>query len=352
MSLTSFQVLPNTSLGIDIGTASIKAVELSLWGDRVSLKNYGEAEAAILYDKPFRSFEKNSLVLSGSDIAKALRAIIQEAKIQTQKAVFSIPDFSSFFTTFELPPMSKDELPSAIQFEARRHVPVPLGEVTFDWQLLGKRFDEKTASRILLVAVPNETINQYQQIAQLANLNLAALEVEVFALLRAALRGLKIPCILVDVGAQTTTITVAHEGILRNSRSVDIGGNGFTNQIARALSLDYKAAEEEKKKTGLLPSSHTRKVLSPLVDVLMSEIGRTRQTMFATEKVDAQKIIIGGGSGDLPGLVEYVQEQTKKETEVVDPFRNIFYPPILEKTLKSLGSSYAVAVGVALRGLE
>ena len=106
--LGSFKFLPRSSVGIDIGTSSLKVVELSRWGTRKSLKNYGEIQASMLYDKPFRTFDKNTLTLSSEDIARGVRAICQEAKIETKEAVFSIPDFSSFFTYFELPAMSKE----------------------------------------------------------------------------------------------------------------------------------------------------------------------------------------------------------------------------------------------------
>src|SRR3989344_1376468 len=148
MTFGSFRIFPQSFLGIDIGTSYLKVVELSKWGERISFKNYGELKASLLYDKPFRTFEKNTLLLSSLDIARALRAIFEEAKMKSRKGVFSIPDFSSFFTNFELPPMSKSELAEAVQFEARKHVPLPISEVTFDWQLLEKRFDASRPSHV------------------------------------------------------------------------------------------------------------------------------------------------------------------------------------------------------------
>ena len=79
-------------LGIDIGTHSIKIVELSQIGKRKKLENYGEMSAAALYEKPFRTFDKSTLTISNSEVGKAIRAIIQEAKIKNRKAYFSIPD--------------------------------------------------------------------------------------------------------------------------------------------------------------------------------------------------------------------------------------------------------------------
>lgn len=351
MRLGSFKFLPKSALGIDIGTFAIKVVELSRWGTRKSLKNYGEMRAAVLYDKPFRTLKKSSLLLSSKDIARALRAILKEAKIETKKAVFSIPDFSSFFTHFELPPMTKEELPEAVQFEARKHVPLPFSEITFDWQVLNaKRFaaGQKEPYKILMVAVPNELINQYQEIANLAKLELVALEAEVFGLLRSSLKEEKDSAIVLDVGAQTTTINVVADGILQTSHSIDIGGGSFSERISQSLSVSREQAEEKKKQEGL-SSSDLKNILSPLLDTIITEMGRVTSQFQGQE---TSRIILGGGSALLPGFAEYMRENTKREVEMMDPFHSLFYPPVLEDTIKEMGPSYSVAVGMALRGLQ
>ncbi|MDP4007050.1 MAG: type IV pilus assembly protein PilM [bacterium] len=350
MKLGSFKFLPRSFLGVDIGTSSIKVVELSRWGTRKSLKNYGEIRSAVLYDKPFRTAEKSSLLLSSKDIARALRAIVEEAKIETKEAIFSIPDFSSFFTRFELPEMTPEELPEAVQYEARKHVPLPFAEVTFDWQILNRKRlgSAKEPIKILMVAVPNELINQYQEIAHLAKIKLTALEAEVFGLIRSSLNEEKSSAVILDMGAQTTTINVVDQGILQSSRSIDIGGGSLSERISQSLSIDRIKAEEKKMGEGL-SSKELKTVLTPMLDTLVTEIVRATQNFKGKE---IQKVIVGGGSALLPGLLPYLAESLQKETELIDPFRSIFYSPVLEDTIKEMGPSYAVAVGMALRGLE
>ena len=350
MILGSFTFVPKSFLGVDIGTSTIKVVELTRWGRKKSLKNYGEMRSEVLYDKPFRTAEKSSLLLSAKDIARALRGILQEAKIKTKDAIFSIPDFSSFFTHFELPPMSKEELSEAVQYEARKHVPLPFSEVTFDWQILNKkRFGlPKEAAHILIVAVPNELINQYQEIARLSNLSLSALEAEVFGLIRSSLGDKKESVVILDMGAQTTTINVVKKGVLQSSRSIDIGGGSFTERIAQSLSINRKEAEEKKRTQGLF-SQELKTILAPLLDTVVVEI---RQAMGDFKEQEIQRIVLGGGSSLLPGLKEYLKESLNITVELVDPFRSVFYPSLLEGTIKEMGPSYGVAVGMALRGLE
>jgi type IV pilus assembly protein PilM len=344
-------------LGIDIGTTAIKVVELSKKGDRIKLENYGEALAQTLYEKPFRTIDKNTLLFSSHEIAKALLAIFEEAKIIEKKVIFSIPDFASFFIDFSLPPMTKDELPEAIKYEARQYVPMPLSEVTLDWSIIGgqmgKGNKKSTPLKILLVAVPTEIINQYQEIASLAGLKLEAIEAEAFGLLKSLIREEKRVICIIDIGAQSTTINIVDNSILKKSHSFDISGGELTELIAKSLNINFDEAEKIKRERGMEEGGpNTKNVLLPLMDYIISETEKILKVFTRQENKEIEKIILAGGSAQMPGLKKYFLETFKIETEVADPFIDIFYPPILEETLKQMGPSYAIAVGMALRGLE
>lgn len=344
-------------MGVDIGTSSIKVVELSQSGHRKKLENYGEIKAEALYEKPFRTFEKSTLTISSADVVRAISAILEETGIKTKQASFSIPDFSTFFTTLNLPPMTKDELPQAVTYEARQHIPLPLSEVTLDWQIIKEETSKRgelSPFKILLVAVPNEVIGQYQEIARAAELKLLSLEAEVFGMARALVPAEeKEPVALADIGARSTTISIVDEGLLKVSHSFDTSGSEFNDLITKGLNVDSQKAEELKRKYGLMPSEYNVKdLLLPLVDLVISEIQKIIQNFSQAEQKTIKKIILAGGSALLPGLTEYVSQNIQKPAEIADPFFNIFYPPLLEKIIKEIGPSYAIAVGMALRGFE
>lgn len=349
-----FEIISKNFLGIDIGTFSIKVVEISKFGNRYKLENYGELKAASLYEKPFRTFEKSTLLLSSKDIARSISAILKETKIKTKKVAFSIPDFSTFFTWFDLPPMTEEEMPQAVRYEARQHIPVSLSEVTLDWQIVGgKTFPQsKSKLKILLVAVPNEVINQYQEIANLCQLKLQSLEAEVFGLSKSLIKNEKKVIILVDIGARSTTCSIIDSGVLKRSYSFDISGNQLTDNISHALGISYERAEKLKKREGILKEGSLRNIILPLIDLILIEIEKTSKNFYQIEGGKIEKIIIAGATALLPGLKEYFINQFKKEVIIADPFSDLFYPPILEKKLKKMGPSYAIAVGMALRGLK
>lgn len=354
MSFALFKIIPKRCVGIDIGTSFIKVVELSRWGERRNLENYGEISAKVLYQKPFRTFEKKTLLLSSKNISRAIRAILEEAKIKTRQAIFSIPDFSSFFTNFELPPMTTEEIPQAVRYEARQHVPLPLSEVTLDWQIIrGAPSDHKKEKlSILLVAVPNEVINQYREIARISELQLVSLEAEVFGLSRSLIgEDEKRVISLIDIGAQSTTCSIIDRKVLKTSHSFDLAGNEFTERIAKSLGVDYQIAENFKKIIGL-ESRSLREILLPLIDSILMEIEKIHRDFYQLETKEVQKIILAGANALLPELKEYFAEYLKKEVEIANPFSHIFFPPILEEKLKKIGPGYAIAVGMALGGLE
>ena len=348
-------LLSKRFLGIDIGTSYIKLVQISKLGHRKKLENYGVLPAAVLYEKPLRTFEKSTLLLSNQEIATAIKAIIEEAEIKTKQVIFSIPDFATFFTNFELPPMTKEELPQAVKYEARQHIPLPLAEVTLDWQIIESRpLDEKKISfKILLAAVPNEVINQYQEIARISQLELIALEAEVFSLIRSLVReNEKRPIAILDIGAQSTTCSIVAQKVLKISHSFTISGNEFTKVISKSLSIDYFEAEKLEKEYGLKGRKEVKEILLPLIDIILRETGIIFNSFYQKAGGEVQKIILAGGWALLPGLKEYFADNLKIEIEIANPFADIFYPPILEKTLTELGPSFAIAVGASLRGLE
>ncbi|MEA3293190.1 MAG: type IV pilus assembly protein PilM [Patescibacteria group bacterium] len=348
------------SLGIDIGTSSIKIIELSRVGKRIKLENYGEISAEALFNKPFRAFEENILNVSSNDIAQAIRATLDEMKIKTKMSCFSIPDFSTFFTWFDLPLMTEEEIPSAIKFEARKHIPVPLSEVTLDWQTIKVKTKKNSLLKILLVATPNEVISQYKEIASLAGLKIFKLEAEIFAFFRALnKRDEKKPQLLVDIGAYSTTASVVDEGVLRVSGSFDVSGNKLTDILTKS-GMSCKKAEEIKQIQGLGMKEELAESFLSVLDSMVFEIKKVSEDFYQKESKKLQKIILAGGTARLPGLKEYFFEQLKganflsedAEIEIANPFSNIFYPPLLEGALEKMGPGYSIAIGSCLKGLD
>ena len=90
----------------------------------------------------------------------------------------------------------------------------------------------------------------------------------------------------------------------------------------------------------------------PLLDLISIEIRKAIEGFEQQKAGTVRKIVLSGGASKLPGLREFFEKQFGKQTEFIAPFQNLLYPPLLEDTIKDMGPSYAVAVGMALRGFE
>ncbi len=349
---------PKKMVGIDIGTSSIKVVELSRWGQGKTLENYGEIKSESLYKEPFRNAEKGGYLLSNHFVSRAVRAVLDEAKIRTKSVIFSIPDFSTFCTSFELPPMNVNELSEAVYYNAAQYIPLPITETTLDWRLIkGTPGAKQSSLEIFLVAIPNHVVEGYQKVAQLAGLELYAVEAEALGLVRSLSMPEKRPngeySCLIDIGVQSTTINVIERKILKKSYSFNFAGSQLTYSIASALGLGHAEAEELKNKEGLISSKEEiSKVLYLLIDPLIIEVKKVLANFYTQENKEVDAIYLTGGTSGLPGLKEYFSEVLKKRVEVPNCFSELLYPPILEDTLEKIAPSFSVATGVALGGLE
>ncbi len=358
-----FGLIPHSFLGIDIGTYAIRLVEVSSWAGRKKLESYGEIPASVLYKKPFRDFNKSTLSFSNDDIARAIQAVIQEAGMKSKKVALSIPDFSTFFTNLELPPMTDREVPQAIKSEARRHIPLPLSEVTLDWQIMpfDPNIDKKKQKiKVLLAAVPNETINKYKSIVQKLNLEMIALEAEVFGLARSLISEEEKEAVaLIDVGGRSTSCSIMYKGLLRVSYSFNVSGSGLIERLSKSLNINSEKSEKLMKQYGIMgeennqEANQVKESLESPVSLMANEINDVCENFFSKEKKEVRKIIIGGGGALLPGLWQYFENKFPKKTvEIAHPFQQLHYPPILSEELKMMGAGYAVAIGMALKGLE
>lgn len=344
-----FKSKPKSFLGIDIGSYSIRVIEIGKKGRSFELKNYGESISTPTKDKSLVSFENNSFSLSDEEIAKKIKGICEEAEIKTKNVNFTIPDFYTFFTIIDLPKMEKRELDQAIEYEVRPYIPLAINEITLDWNIIEGKVG-KTPLKILVAAIPNDVISQYKEIAKSANLTINFLEPEVFSLTR-TLKQEKEIIGLVDIGIKSTTCSIVEKGLLKTSHSFNVGGNEFTLALARSLKVSYNEAEEIKREKGIEDSSN-REILLPLIDSIVEEIKMVLRNYYEDKGQEVKKIVLAGGLIKMPGLKEYLEEKLKKQIVSVNPFAGISYPDILKEELKKRGPFYAIATGAALKGFE
>lgn len=347
-----------SSLGIDIGTKVIRAVEISGNKGKLTLENYGEVNLDVACKEFFRSFDKKNLNPAVNNISVAIAAIIAETGIKTKKVVFSLPDFATFSTTFELPPMPKKDMVNAIGFEARKYIPLPLSELVLDWQLMNKE-SLKENNKVLVMAVPNIIVEQYKTIATNSGLELVALEAEAMALKRAVIGAGDPTTCLLEIGFQSTNVNIVDDGFMKMSSSFDMAGKDLTYSLSETLNIPAGEAEELKKNQGLLDSEEKiSHILIPILSVISEKAKTVIRDFELKENKKVERVILAGGTSMMKGIREYFEKSLNQNSsqvlkvEIAKPFKNIIYPAVLEKKMEEVNLTYAIALGEALRKFE
>lgn len=360
------------TLGIDIGAAFIKVVLIEKVEEKAVLRNYGE----IALGPRAGVAVGQATSLPQEKVAEALRDLLKEAGIIAGHTFIAIPFSASLLSVVELPEVEKKEFESMIMNEARRYIPVPISEVSIDWWALPKRrVGEKNILQpvagsaeseikqvgkveVIIAAIHNEVIQKYDAIKRDAGIpgKESHFEIEVFSTLRAVVGRDLSPVIVIDIGAGSTKIAIIDEGVVRGSHVISMGGQDLTLALSRSQGISFEKAEEVKCRVGLVGDEEGRDILA-VSDLLMSNI-MNEATRFADNyerKYDTKitKVILVGGGSRLLGLEKIVAKNFPHALIVTgDPFVRVDTPMFLSKTLKDLSPSFAVAVGIALKGLE
>ena len=369
----SFFKRHRTYLGVDIGTASIKVVELAPGPNRTPrLMTYGRAE----YTGDAAKVDAERDI---QRIVTTLKAICTQAHTTSRRVSAALPTFAVFSSVITLPTMSEKELAAAIRWEARKFVPLPLEEMILDWKFLadtppaalsaarpgdtagatnivGK--EEEVAAkkniRVLLTAAPQNLVKKYLTIFKGAELELLSLETEAFALERSLVGGAREIVMIVDLGAVTTDICVIENGIPILNRSIDVGGLTMTKAIAGSLNVDVKRAEQFKRDIGLNTRGAAAGIPSTIENTISPVVNEIKYNFSLYQSQSAQpieKIILTGGSSFLPMLPEYLENLFQIKVYIGDPWARISYPEELKPVLDEVGPQFASAIGLAMRQL-
>ncbi len=337
-------------LGVDIGTSSIKVVQLRREHGRVVLETYGAIALG-----PYAGLEiGRATALPAEKIIEALKDVIREANVTTNDAGIAIPYASSLISLVKLPATAEKQLAQVVPIEARKYIPVPISEVLLDWFVVsnsGKTAADKV--EVLLVAIHNDTIAKFKNIAAEVALNVAFFEIEVFSAVRASLDHGLAPVAVVDLGAATTKVYIVERGIMHESHIINRGSQDMTLAASRALNIPVAQAEEKKRRFGLTGTDQNLTTsLSISLTPLLSELSRTITNYEQRTNQTIDSMVLTGGGAGLKGLKEFAQGKLPTEVRTADPFAKAQAPAFLEAILKEAGPEFSVAVGLALRRLQ
>ena len=334
-------------LGIDIGSSSIKIVEIKKEGGKIKLLTYG--------------FSENLDDLDRADpkkIAAIINKICREANTGSRQAVSALPTFSVFSSIINLSGVNKKDLSSAINWEAKKVIPLPLEEMILDWKKIDSldQAGPKGGIKILLTGAPRTLVKKYIEIFKSAQINLLSLETETFALIRSLLGGDKATVMIVEIGAKTTSFNVVDQNIPILNRSIDIGGWTISKALSSNLNIGLERAEQFKYDLGIssLESADNSipKTIAESVAPIVNEIKYALNLYQNKSNKKVDKIILTGGSALLVNFTNYLSKILDINVVAGNPWAKISYPLDLEPLLEEIAPRMAIAIGLALREME
>ncbi len=353
-------------VGIDIGSSSIKIVEIEKINDKAVLRNYGEIALG-----PRAGVSLGQATnLSPERIAETLRDILRETGISAHHVSFAIPFSSSLLSVVEFPDVGKRQLDTMVPLEARRYIPVPLADVLLDWWVIPKRKKEvrpKTVAdagmpslpkvEVILVAIHKEVMRKYEVIKKELNLTdtPSHFEIEIFSTLRSVAGSDLASLMIIDIGAASTKLVIVDEGMVRGSHVVSMGGQDISFAVSKSLGISFDEAEQMKCRAGMEGEEEGRDIATVadlITSNIMSEAVRFVNNYESKHGVNLSKIVFVGGGSRLKGTEKLLAQSFQgKEVLFGDPFARVSIPAFLAPTLKEIGRDFSVAMGAAMRGL-
>lgn len=337
-------------LGIDIGTGSLKIIELNFKNERPVVTKLAIA------DFSDNLFEDGRLV-KPDELTSVLQHQLATGGFSSREAVIAIGGRSIFIREVVFPQMAEDELKEAIKWDMEKYVPYAPDSFYYDFSIIGTA-NNGLEMRVLLVAAPKYHIDALVSVLKLAGLKPIAVDGEAFALYRSIAKAEN--SILVDIGQYMSQIIVYQQGIPTVTRIIPLAGQRFTEVIMNALDLDVNEAERLKQRQqGLLPAvnhslehSDLHKQMLLLVQELAREIRRTVE-FYQVQNKEAiiEKIIISGGGANLDNLVQHLNTLLDIPILLHNPADIVEYSASYDRQyIKDIAPRIAAAIGLALRG--
>jgi type IV pilus assembly protein PilM len=333
-------------IGIDIGSGSVKMVELVKKGNQFFLKGYASMMAS--------SSELNNVDIEVT--AEILKKTWAALKTNNRKVALAINQLSVFTRVLEMPQMSDVELASSINWEAESYIPLPVNQVRFEWQVM-RRYENQGGQKrmdVLLIAVPRVIIDKYYKLIEMAGFELKVLEPESVSIMRTlSLFKLDLSLnVVVNFGESKTDILVNNFGTVSFVRSISTGGRALTRAISKSLEIQEEQAENYKTAYGFDKSKLNGSVFQAMAPVLQVIVDEIRRAVVFQQNKDLTKtiktIVLCGGGSAIPDLNVLLSSALNVEVLTADPFSVMKAFDKKVQISSNVNQKYLVAVGLSM----
>jgi len=337
-------------VGLDIGSSSVKAVELAPSGKGFKVAAFASEPV------PPDAIVDGAIIDAGA-VADAIRRIFEHRGFKAKEVAASLSGSAVIVKKISLPVMTPAELYESIYWEAEQYIPFDVQDVNLDYQILEAGSpDSKGTMDVLLVAAKKEKIADYTGVITQAGRTPVIVDVDAFALQNAyeANYGIDAGAVvaLLNAGASAINVNIIVGDQSVFTRDISLGGNAYTEAVQRELNLSFDQAEQVKRGAvieGVEPDD-VQAVLHATSENVLLEVQKTFDFFKSTTGLDRiNRIMISGGAARVAGFEDVLRERFDTPMEMLDPFRQIAFNGHAGAAAAEIGPTAAVAVGLALR---
>ncbi len=325
-----------TVFGLNMGFSSVKMVKLRLTNTAVELLGF--------------AIEQNS-----GDMEETLKKLI--AAHAMKSANISLSGQQAIIRYVDFPKMNSAELKQALKFEAQKHLPFPVQDVSLDGCILRNDLPDNKM-RVLLAAVKRDLLDQRLKVLRQAGIDPAIVEIDSISLVNAfnfnygQEETVKAKTVaLLNVGSATSNLNILEAGMPALSRDISIGGNHLTQKIADSLNIDFKAAEKTKLDPGQSQDKKASAAAEAVIGKLAQEVRASCDYYESRSSSSVERVFVSGGASLFAGMDEALKGFLGLPVEAWDPLCNVSVAAGIQKNeVAPVAGQLAVAVGLALRG--
>lgn len=343
--------MAKTCIGLDIGSSSIKAVQVKQSKKGITLQAFG-------MEPLMPQTIVDGTIMDQGAVVEAIRTLWDRLKIKHKDVAIAIAGHSVIIKKIAIPPMNEDELDEQIPYEAEHHIPFAKDDVELDYEILNRQ-NASGQMELILVAAKKEVVHDYAAVVREASLNPVVVDVAAFSAQNAYETNYTLDpeetIVLINIGAAISNINIVRRSMSLFTRDVTIGGNAFTEEIQKQLSVAQDEAEAYKiggsyDEHGVVPQEVER-IVEGVAEVMAGEFQRSLDFFLATSAdTTVSKICLAGGSAKIAALHRAIERRSRLPVEVVDAWRNIEIDSKLDAAYLGAHSPEAlVGLGLALR---
>ena len=342
-----------TVVGVDIGSTSLRAVEVA---------DAGKAHPTLVrhHEVPLsEGAVSRGEVLEPNTVAASLRHLWTEGGFKSKNVVLGMGNQRVLARDLSVPKMSRERIRETLPFQVQDMLPVPVADALLDFYPVSESVGENgpMVNGLLVAAVKDAVLGNVKAV-QLAGLTPVDVDLIPFALSRVLLSRPQLAgtVALIDIGANTTSVVIAKDGVPQFVRIIPTGGYDLTHALQTGLEIGTGEAEMLKRSIGLakqvnsIEEHRAVEIIYQVTSELLTSLRNTVSYFINTRPLDpVRQLVVTGGGSHLPGLPEALSEMTRLPVVPGDPFVTVALSRNLNAdNLRQNRSALGVALGLAL----